>query len=75
VGADHFMSLEEGVEKVRKGLFAFHMELGPGYEVISDTFLDEEKCGLQTINFLIEIVEPWVGVSKTTPFTEILSVA
>ncbi|XP_021928480.1 probable glutamate receptor isoform X2 [Zootermopsis nevadensis] len=75
VGADRFMSLEEGVEKLRKGLFAFHMELGPGYELISDTFLDEEKCGLQTINFLIEIVEPWVGVSKTTPLTEILSVA
>jgi hypothetical protein len=69
------MALEEGLKRVRKGLFAFHVELGPAYEVISDTFLEEEKCGLQTINFLIEIVEPWVGVSKTTPFMEILSIA
>ncbi|PSN49052.1 Ionotropic receptor 75m [Blattella germanica] len=74
-GPNRFMSLEEGLKRVRKGLFAFHVELGPGYEVISDTFFEEEKCGLETINFLIEIVEPWVGVSKTTPFTEILSVA
>jgi hypothetical protein len=51
------------------------VELGPGYEVIADTFLEEEKCGLETINFLIEIVEPWVGVSKSSSFTEILSVA
>ncbi|XP_069698812.1 ionotropic receptor 75a-like [Periplaneta americana] len=74
-GPDHFMSLEEGLKRVQKGLFAFHVELGPGYEVISDTFLEEEKCGLETINFLIEIVEPWVGVSKTTPFAEVLTVA
>jgi hypothetical protein len=69
------MSLEEGLQRVRKGLFAFHVELGSGHLVISDTFLEEEKCGLQTINFLIEIVEPWVGVSKTTPYKEILSIA
>jgi hypothetical protein len=69
------MSLEEGLKRVRKGLFAFHVELGAGYLVISETFLEEEKCGLQTINFLIEIVEPWIGVSKTTPFMEILSIA
>ncbi|KAJ9584278.1 hypothetical protein L9F63_021374 [Diploptera punctata] len=74
-GAERFMSLEEGLKRVRKGLFAFHVELGPGYEVISDTFLEEEKCGLETINFLIEIVEPWVGASSNSPFIEILSVA
>ncbi|XP_033608435.1 uncharacterized protein LOC111867100 [Cryptotermes secundus] len=75
VTPDRFMALEEGLKRVRKGLYAFHVELGPGYQVISETFLEEEKCGLQTINFLIEIVEPWVGVSKTTPFVEILSIA
>jgi hypothetical protein len=69
------MTLEEGLKRVRKGLFAYHVELGPAYQVMSETFLEEEKCGLQTINFLIEIVEPWVGVSKTTPFMEILSIA
>jgi hypothetical protein len=75
VTPSRFISLEEGLQRVRKGLFAFHVELGSGYLVISDTFLEEEKCGLQTMNFLIEIVEPWVGVSNTTPFKEILSIA
>jgi hypothetical protein len=69
------MSLEEGLQRVRDGRFAFHAELGPAYQIISDTFLDEQKCGLETMNFLTEFVEPWVGVSKTTPLTEILSVA
>jgi hypothetical protein len=69
------MNVQEGMKRVQKGLFAFHVELGLGYEVIADTFLEEEKCGLETINFLIEFVEPWVGVSKTSSFIEILSVA
>lgn len=75
MSSDHFLTLQEGLKQVQKGLFAFHVELGPGYEVIADTFLEEEKCGLETINFLIEIAEPWVGVSLTSPFIEILSVA
>jgi hypothetical protein len=75
VTPDRFLALEEGVQRLRKGLFAFHVELGSAHLLISDTFLEEEKCGLQTINFLIEIVEPWVAVSRATPFREILSIA
>jgi len=69
------MNVQEGMKRVQKGLFAFHVELGLGYEVIADNFLEEEKCGLETINFLIEFAEPWVGVSKTSSFIEIFSVA
>ena len=69
------MSLHEGLERVRKGLFAYHHELGTGYKIISDTFLEEEKCGLQTIVSFEVFVDPWVSVSKQTPFKEILSIA
>lgn len=31
---DHFVSIEEGVRRLRDGLFAFHMETGPGYKLI-----------------------------------------
>lgn len=31
---DHFMSIEEGVRRLREGLFAFHMETGAGYKLI-----------------------------------------
>lgn len=33
---DHFMSIEEGVKKLQKGLFAFHMETGPGYKLVGE---------------------------------------
>jgi len=71
----NFFSLQEGLERVRKGLFAFHYELGIGYKIISDTFLEEEKCGLQTVVCFVEFIDPWISVSKQTPFKEILSIA
>jgi hypothetical protein len=46
------MNLTEGVEKIREGLFAFHMELGVGYKIIGQTFQEDEKCGLQEIQYL-----------------------
>ncbi|KDR13328.1 hypothetical protein L798_12953 [Zootermopsis nevadensis] len=71
----NFMSLHQGLERVRRGLFAFHHELGPGYKIISDIFLEEEKCGLQTITCFVDFVDPWISVSKQTPFKEIMSIA
>jgi hypothetical protein len=70
----HFLPLEDGIERTRTSPFAFHLELGPGYKYISDTFLEEEKCNLQAIVFLTEIPKPFVAVSKKTPFKEILTV-
>jgi hypothetical protein len=74
-GPSNFMSLHQGLERVRKGLFAFHFELGPGYKIISDTFLEEEKCGLQTVTCFVDFVDPWISVSKNTPYREVLSLA
>ncbi|KAJ8955116.1 hypothetical protein NQ318_009009 [Aromia moschata] len=54
---DHFMPIEEGIRKMRKGLFAFHMATGPGYKIVSDTFQEEEKCGLKEIQFL-QVIDP-----------------
>jgi hypothetical protein len=50
------------------------LELGPGYKFVWDTFLEEEKCNLQTIQFLAGIPEPFVAVSKQTALKEILAV-
>lgn len=73
-GPERFLPLQDGIERVRTSRFAFHMELGPGYKFVWDTFLEEEKCNLQTITFLTEIPEPFVAVSKKTSFKEILTV-
>jgi hypothetical protein len=50
------------------------VELGPGYKFVSDTFLQDEKCNLQTITFFTEFSEPHVAVSKKSAFKEILAV-
>lgn len=41
--------MEEGVELIRQGLFAFQAELGVAYKYVSDTFQEHEKCNLQVI--------------------------
>lgn len=51
-GNDNFMSLEEGVQRIRKGLFAFHMERALGYKLMSETFFEDEKCGIIEIAYL-----------------------
>ena len=69
-----FLPLEEGIKRIRTSRFAFHVELGPGFKFVSDTFLEEEKCSLQTITFFTEFTEPHVAVKKNSAFKEILTV-
>jgi hypothetical protein len=73
-GPECFLPLQDGIERMRTSPFAFHMELGPGYKYIWDTFLEEDKCNLQTIKFFTEMPDPFVAVSKKTPFKEILTI-
>ncbi|GLV44411.1 yellow-c [Carabus blaptoides fortunei] len=69
----HFMDLVEGVRGIRQGFFAFHMEVGPGYKLISDTFLESEKCGLQEINFLT-VVDTYLSIPKESSYKEIIRI-
>lgn len=68
------MTLEDGVEKVRDGLFAFHMELGVGYKIIGETFQEHEKCGLQEMQFY-DLIDPWYAIQKNYSHAEIMRIA
>nr|XP_034835556.1 ionotropic receptor 75a-like [Maniola hyperantus] len=70
----NFYSMEEGIEKVRKGLFAFHMELNPGYRLIQETFLEEEKCDLVEMDYLNEI-DPWLPGQKRSPYKDLFKIS
>ncbi|XP_075217905.1 glutamate receptor ionotropic, kainate glr-3-like [Lycorma delicatula] len=48
-GQDAFMKPSKGINNVRKGLFAFQVEVDQGYKLISDTFDESEKCGLSEV--------------------------
>nr|QNH68025.1 ionotropic receptor 1 [Apriona germarii] len=70
---NNFMSIEEGVRKLKEGLFAFHMETGPGYKIIAEVFREEEKCGLQEIQFL-QVTDPWLAIQKNSSYKELLKI-
>nr|XP_021203484.2 ionotropic receptor 75a [Bombyx mori] len=71
--APQFMSMEEGVKKMRKGLFAFHMETGVGYKFVGKYFKESEKCGLKEIQYL-QVIDPWLAVRKNTPYKEMFKI-
>nr|ULA45345.1 chemosensory ionotropic receptor IR75q.2 [Agrotis segetum] len=68
-----FMTMDEGVKQMRKGLFAFHMETGVGYKFVGKYFNEGEKCGLREIQYL-QVIDPWLAVRKDTPFREMFKI-
>ncbi|XP_063896895.1 uncharacterized protein LOC135118514 [Helicoverpa armigera] len=68
-----FMTMDEGVIQMRKGLFAFHMETGVGYKFVGKYFNEGEKCGLREIQYL-QVIDPWLAVRKNTPFREMFKI-
>nr|ARO70293.1 antennal ionotropic receptor 75p [Dendrolimus punctatus] len=72
-GREQFYELNEGVEKIRQGLFAFHSIVEPVYRRVEETFLETEKCDLMEIDFLGSF-DPFVPVKKDSPFLELLRV-
>lgn len=49
----------------------FVKKKGTIYKEIEDTFFEEEKCGLNEIEYL-EIIEPYQALKKNSPFREIM---
>uniref|UniRef100_A0A182NHU3 Ionotropic glutamate receptor C-terminal domain-containing protein n=1 Tax=Anopheles dirus TaxID=7168 RepID=A0A182NHU3_9DIPT len=68
-GTENFLPLAKGVELLRQGHYAFHVEEGVCYKLISETFQEEEKCGLQELNYL-NMIDPYYGVQKNSSFGE-----
>ncbi|CAH1640111.1 unnamed protein product [Spodoptera littoralis] len=73
-GQKHYYNLQEGVERIRQGLFAFHSIVEPVYRQIEDTFLENEKCDLMEADFLNNF-DPFVPVRKGSPYFELYRVA
>ncbi|XP_037965191.2 uncharacterized protein LOC119691544 [Plutella xylostella] len=69
-----FLSMEEGVKNMQKGLYAFHMETGVGYKFVAKFFLESEKCGLKEIQYL-QAFDPWSASRKHSPYREIFKLA
>ncbi|XP_063540767.1 glutamate receptor ionotropic, kainate 2-like [Cydia strobilella] len=72
-GPKPFYGLTEGVEKIRKGLFAFHSVVEPVYRQIDKTFQEREKCDLMELDYLGYTAFHVPG-SKKSPYLELLRV-
>ncbi|XP_075974129.1 ionotropic receptor 75a-like [Anticarsia gemmatalis] len=48
-GERAYIGVDEGIARVRTGLFAFQVERSAGYDVITKTFTEREKCALDEI--------------------------
>ena len=72
-GTENFMSLEEGVLRMQKGLFALHMETPVGYRLIVKYFSEPEKCDLREVPFA-DIQSPYFVTRKYTVFKEVLRI-
>lgn len=49
------------------------MEVGVGYKIVSELFQEDEKCGLQEIQYL-QVVDPFYAVQKRSPYKELFKI-
>lgn len=49
------------------------METGVGYKFVEKYFEEGEKCGLYEIQYL-QVADPWIAVSKNTPYLEMYKI-
>ncbi|XP_055603749.1 ionotropic receptor 75a-like [Uranotaenia lowii] len=68
-GSESFIELEDGIDRIRQGLYAFHVEQGVGYKVMSETYQEDEKCGIQEIQYL-QVIDPYYAIQKNSSFKE-----
>lgn len=49
------------------------METGVGYKVVGEVFHENEKCGLQEIQYL-QVIDPWLAVQKNSSYKEMFKI-
>ena len=69
----NWFTIEEGIQKMRKGHFAFHVETGSGYKIVQETFEEDEKCDFQEIDYLNQFC-PHLVTRRRSPYVELLKV-
>ncbi|XP_026739969.1 ionotropic receptor 75a-like [Trichoplusia ni] len=72
-GKPRLYSLADGVERIRKGLFALHSVAEPVYRQIEATFLESEKCDISTVDYLVTF-DSFTPVRKGSPYLELIRV-
>ncbi|XP_059049619.1 ionotropic receptor 75a-like [Achroia grisella] len=67
-----YLSVDDGIARMRTGLFAFQVEQSSGYDIISKTFTEREKCGLKEVQaFRLPMVS--VPIRKHSGYRDLLA--
>ncbi|XP_044733421.1 glutamate receptor U1-like [Chrysoperla carnea] len=67
---ENFMTIDEGMRRLRTEPFAFHIEVGALYSMIAKQFTENEKCGLMEIEYL-QVVDPFLVTQRNSPYLEL----
>nr|WKR36436.1 ionotropic receptor 75a [Fopius arisanus] len=67
-----YMPAAEGLQRVREGGVAFHINVATGYKMIEDTFEENEICELQEIDMVGQCLTSMV-TPKKSPFNEMFT--
>ncbi|XP_032515501.2 glutamate receptor ionotropic, kainate glr-3-like isoform X2 [Danaus plexippus] len=71
LGERAYLSVVDGIARVRTGLFAFQVEQSSAYDIISKTYTEREKCDLKEIKaFTLPMVA--VPVRKHSGYKDLL---
>jgi hypothetical protein len=62
-----FTTQDVGMEKIRRGLYAYH-GLAGAYKIVSDTYEDHEKCRFKEINMFTSLHQCFTA-RKDSPYT------
>ncbi|KAI4490035.1 hypothetical protein M0804_004217 [Polistes exclamans] len=67
-----FLTAEEGLKKVKKGGYAFQVDVATAYKIIADTFSQDEICDLAEIQ-LFPLERIATAVKKHSPFKKMVT--
>lgn len=72
-GNGNFLSLTEGISRIRKGLFAFCFEAGTGFKIMQETYEENEKCGLAEVDY-VKFIDPHYAIQKNSTYHELVKI-
>ncbi|XP_037819649.1 glutamate receptor ionotropic, kainate 2 [Lucilia sericata] len=73
---DNILTLEEGVKRIGKGNFAFHVAIDRAYRLLITFLTESQFCDLQEVNFHQPFTfSSGVGIRKSSPYYEHITLA
>ncbi|XP_071057705.1 ionotropic receptor 75a-like [Onthophagus taurus] len=67
----NFLDIDAGMKKVREEFYGFYVENSRAYKVVSETFLEHEKCSLRGVPY-INFGDTWITMAKKSSYKKLV---